>query len=41
MPQIDEVVGFLDIWMSPDDVGDLLAERFGIEHVWVDLPNPV
>jgi len=22
-------------------VGDLLAERFGIEHIWVDLPNPV
>jgi dinuclear metal center YbgI/SA1388 family protein len=22
-------------------LGDLLAERFGIEHVWVDLPNPV
>jgi dinuclear metal center YbgI/SA1388 family protein len=22
-------------------LGDLLAERFGIEHIWVDLPNPV
>ncbi|HYH91007.1 MAG TPA: Nif3-like dinuclear metal center hexameric protein [Solirubrobacteraceae bacterium] len=22
-------------------LGDLLAERFGIEHVWVDIPNPV
>jgi dinuclear metal center YbgI/SA1388 family protein len=22
-------------------LGDLLAARFGIEHVWVDLPNPV
>lgn len=22
-------------------LGDWLAERFGIEHVWVDLPNPV
>jgi dinuclear metal center YbgI/SA1388 family protein len=22
-------------------LGELLAERFGIEHVWVDLPNPV
>jgi dinuclear metal center YbgI/SA1388 family protein len=22
-------------------VGDWLAQRFGIEHVWVDLPNPV
>ena len=22
-------------------LGDLLAERFAIEHVWVDLPNPV
>jgi dinuclear metal center YbgI/SA1388 family protein len=22
-------------------LGDLLAERLGIEHVWVDLPNPV
>jgi dinuclear metal center YbgI/SA1388 family protein len=22
-------------------LGDLLAQRFGIEHVWVDLPNPV
>jgi dinuclear metal center YbgI/SA1388 family protein len=22
-------------------LGDLLAERFGIGHVWVDLPNPV
>jgi dinuclear metal center YbgI/SA1388 family protein len=22
-------------------LGDLLAERFGIEHVFVDLPNPV
>jgi dinuclear metal center YbgI/SA1388 family protein len=22
-------------------LGDLLADRFGIEHVWVDLPNPV
>ena len=22
-------------------VGDWLAHRFGIEHVWVDIPNPV
>ena len=22
-------------------LGDLLAEEFGVEHVWVDLPNPV
>ena len=22
-------------------LGDLLQERFGIEHVFVDLPNPV
>jgi dinuclear metal center YbgI/SA1388 family protein len=22
-------------------VGDWLAQRFGIEHVWVDIPNPV
>jgi dinuclear metal center YbgI/SA1388 family protein len=22
-------------------LGELLAERFAIEHVWVDLPNPV
>jgi dinuclear metal center YbgI/SA1388 family protein len=22
-------------------LGDLLAERLGIEHIWVDLPNPV
>jgi dinuclear metal center YbgI/SA1388 family protein len=22
-------------------IGDLLAERFGVDHVWVDLPNPV
>jgi dinuclear metal center YbgI/SA1388 family protein len=22
-------------------LGDLLAERFGVEHVWVDIPNPV
>jgi dinuclear metal center YbgI/SA1388 family protein len=22
-------------------LGDLVAERFGVEHVWVDLPNPV
>jgi dinuclear metal center YbgI/SA1388 family protein len=22
-------------------LGDWLAERFGIEHIWVDLPNPV
>ena len=22
-------------------LGDLLAQRFGVEHVWVDLPNPV
>ena len=22
-------------------LGDLLAERFGIEHRFVDLPNPV
>jgi dinuclear metal center YbgI/SA1388 family protein len=22
-------------------LGDWLADRFGIEHVWVDLPNPV
>ena len=22
-------------------LGDLLAERLGIEHVWVDIPNPV
>jgi hypothetical protein len=31
MPQIIEAVAFLDDWMT----------RFGIEHVWVDLPNPV
>ena len=22
-------------------LGDLLAERFGVDHVWVDIPNPV
>ena len=22
-------------------LGDWLAERFGIEHIWVDIPNPV
>jgi dinuclear metal center YbgI/SA1388 family protein len=22
-------------------LGDRLAERFGVEHVWVDIPNPV
>jgi dinuclear metal center YbgI/SA1388 family protein len=22
-------------------LGDLLADRFGIEHLWVDIPNPV
>jgi putative NIF3 family GTP cyclohydrolase 1 type 2 len=22
-------------------LGDLLQERFGVEHVFVDLPNPV
>ena len=22
-------------------LGDLLADRFGIEHVWIDIPNPV
>jgi dinuclear metal center YbgI/SA1388 family protein len=22
-------------------LGDLLAERFGVEHIWVDIPNPV
>jgi len=22
-------------------LGDLLAGRFGIEHVWIDIPNPV
>ena len=22
-------------------LGDLLAERFGIEHIFVDIPNPV
>ena len=22
-------------------LGDLLAERFGVEHVFVDIPNPV
>jgi dinuclear metal center YbgI/SA1388 family protein len=22
-------------------LGDLLAARFGVEHIWVDLPNPV
>ena len=22
-------------------LGDLLSERFGVEHVWIDLPNPV
>jgi dinuclear metal center YbgI/SA1388 family protein len=22
-------------------VGDWLADRFGVEHLWVDLPNPV
>ena len=22
-------------------LGDWLADRFGVEHVWIDLPNPV
>ena len=22
-------------------LGDWLAERFGVEHVWIDIPNPV
>jgi putative NIF3 family GTP cyclohydrolase 1 type 2 len=22
-------------------LGDWLAERFGVDHVWVDIPNPV
>jgi putative NIF3 family GTP cyclohydrolase 1 type 2 len=22
-------------------LGDWLADRFGVEHVWVDIPNPV
>ena len=22
-------------------LGDLLADRFGVDHVWTDLPNPV
>jgi dinuclear metal center YbgI/SA1388 family protein len=22
-------------------LGELLADRFGVEHVWVDIPNPV
>jgi len=22
-------------------LGDWLADRFGIRHVWVDIPNPV
>jgi dinuclear metal center YbgI/SA1388 family protein len=22
-------------------LGDLLAERFGVEHIWIDIPNPV
>jgi putative NIF3 family GTP cyclohydrolase 1 type 2 len=22
-------------------LGDWLAERFGVEHLWVDIPNPV
>jgi dinuclear metal center YbgI/SA1388 family protein len=22
-------------------LGDLLADRFGVEHVWIDIPNPV
>jgi dinuclear metal center YbgI/SA1388 family protein len=22
-------------------LGDWLAERFGIEHIWIDIPNPV
>jgi dinuclear metal center YbgI/SA1388 family protein len=22
-------------------LGDILAERFGVDHVWVDIPNPV
>ena len=22
-------------------LGEWLAERFGVEHVWVDIPNPV
>ncbi len=22
-------------------LGDLLADRFGVDHVWVDIPNPV
>ena len=22
-------------------LGDLLADRFGLEHVWIDVPNPV
>jgi hypothetical protein len=48
MPQIIEAVAFLDDWMTPeafDDLGpnslQVPAKRFGMEHVWVDLPNPV
>jgi dinuclear metal center YbgI/SA1388 family protein len=22
-------------------LGDLIAERFGVEHIWLDIPNPV
>ena len=22
-------------------LGDWLQERFGVEHVWIDIPNPV
>ena len=22
-------------------LGDWLAARFGVEHIWVDIPNPV
>jgi putative NIF3 family GTP cyclohydrolase 1 type 2 len=23
------------------ELGDLVAERFGVEHVFIDVPNPV
>ena len=26
---------------EPSALGDELAERFGVEHVWIDVPNPV
>jgi hypothetical protein len=37
---LDDPEGY-DAFLTGEPKENVMAERFGIEHVWVDLPNPV